>query len=94
MAWRNGKRDDHTPPDLSLALVNYPDLMALQIPERARHLPWLPEGGNVMVFGPRGIGKTFLQLALGVSLIERQGSAQVEGSSPRRRAVLRRGNAA
>ena len=64
----NGKRDDHTPPDLSLALVNYPDLMALQIPERARHLPWLPEGGNVMVFGPRGIGKTFLQLALGVSL--------------------------
>ena len=64
----NGKRDDQTPPDLSLALVNYPDLMALQIPERARHLPWLPEGGNVMVFGPRGIGKTFLQLALGVSL--------------------------
>lgn len=48
--------------------MNYTDLMALQIPERPRHVPWLPEGGNVMVFGPRGIGKTFLQLALAVSL--------------------------
>lgn len=55
-------------PDLSLALVNYTALMALHIPERPRHLPWLPEGGNVMVFGPRGVGKTFLQLALAVSL--------------------------
>ncbi len=64
----NRLSEDRTPPDLLRALVNYTDLMALQIPERARHLPWLPEGGNVMVFGPRGIGKTFLQLALGVSL--------------------------
>ena len=64
----NGTTKNQAPPDLSRALVSYPDLMALQIPERARHLPWLPEGGNVMVFGPRGIGKTFLQLALGVSL--------------------------
>jgi putative DNA primase/helicase len=55
-------------PALSKALVNYTDLMALHIAERPRHLPWLPEGGNVMVFGPRGIGKTFLQLALAVSL--------------------------
>lgn len=55
-------------PDLSKALVSYPDLLALTIPERPRHLPWLPEGGNVMVYGPRGVGKTFFQLALAVSL--------------------------
>jgi putative DNA primase/helicase len=56
------------PVDLSKALVSYPDLLALEIPERPRYLPWLPEGGNTMVFGPRGIGKTFFQLALAVSL--------------------------
>lgn len=55
-------------PDLSQALVSYPDLLALKIPERPRYLPWLPEGGNVMVYGPRGVGKTFFQLALAVSL--------------------------
>lgn len=56
------------PVDLSKALVSYPDLLALEIPERPRYLPWLPEGGNTMVFGPRGIGKTFFQLALATSL--------------------------
>ena len=56
------------PVDLSKALVSYPDLLALDIPERPRYLPWLPEGGNVMVFGPRGIGKTFFQLALATAL--------------------------
>ena len=56
------------PVDLSQALVSYPDLLALEIPERPRYLPWLPEGGNVMVFGPRGIGKTFFQLALATAL--------------------------
>lgn len=60
-------------PDLSKALVSYPDLLALVIPERARHLPWLPESGNVMVYGPRGVGKTFFQLALAVALTTGQG---------------------
>lgn len=57
-----------TTPDLSKALVNYRELLSLVIPERPCYLPWLPGGGNVMVFGPRGIGKTFFQLALAVSL--------------------------
>lgn len=56
------------PVDLSQALVSYPDLLALEIPERPRYLPWLPEGGNTMVYGPRGIGKTFFQLALATAL--------------------------
>jgi hypothetical protein len=54
--------------ELSTALVTYTRLLSLNIPERPRHLPWLPEGGNVMVYGPRGVGKTFLQLALAVAL--------------------------
>ena len=56
------------PVDLSKALVNYPDLLALEIAERPRYLPWLLERSTVMVFGPRGIGKTFFQLALSVAL--------------------------
>lgn len=56
------------PVDLSKALVSFADLLKLEIPERPRYLPWLPEGGNTMVFGPRGIGKTFFQLALATSL--------------------------
>lgn len=56
------------PVDLSKALVNYTDLLALEIPERPRYLPWLLERSTVMVFGPRGIGKTFFQLALAVAL--------------------------
>jgi putative DNA primase/helicase len=50
--------------DLSKALVSYPDLLTLKLPERPAYLPWLMEGGNVMVFGPRGVGKTFFQLSL------------------------------
>lgn len=50
--------------DLSKALVSYPDLLKLKLPERPAYLPWLLEGGNVMVFGPRGVGKTFFQLSL------------------------------
>ena len=40
----------------------------MQLPERHQHVVWLWEGANVMVYGPRGVGKTFLQLALAVSL--------------------------
>jgi putative DNA primase/helicase len=50
--------------DLSKALVSYSDLLTLKLPERPSYLPWLMEGGNVMVFGPRGVGKTFFQLSL------------------------------
>jgi putative DNA primase/helicase len=53
-----------TPLDLSKALVSYADLLTLKLPERPAYLPWLMEGGNVMVFGPRGVGKTFFQLGL------------------------------
>lgn len=54
--------------NLSQALVSYTDLLTMELPERPRYLPWLPAAGNVMVFGPRGVGKTFFQLALTASL--------------------------
>ena len=60
--------EERGPHDLSSALVSYPELLSLEIPERPRYLPWLPEGGNTMVFGPRGIGKTFFQLELATAL--------------------------
>lgn len=53
---------------LSEAVLELKQVLALTIPERARHLAWLTAGGNVMVFGPRGVGKTMLQLALTASL--------------------------
>jgi putative DNA primase/helicase len=45
------------------------ELMALDLPERPRHLPWLREGGLAMIYGPRGLGKTFFSLGLGLSLV-------------------------
>jgi putative DNA primase/helicase len=70
------------PLDLSRALVSYRDLLTMTIAERARHLPWLAEGGNVMVFGPRGVGKTFLQLSLAVSLTTGQDLLKWKVSDP------------
>ena len=62
------RKPDKKPP-LSAALVSYTDLLSLNMPERPRYLPWLPAAGNVMVFGPRGVGKTFFQLALTAALV-------------------------
>jgi len=64
-----GEPDDSPPVvDLLEAVVSYTDLLALDLPERPRYLPWLLERSTVMVYGPRGIGKTFFQLALSVAL--------------------------
>ena len=54
--------------DLSSAVIEFPALLALTIPERKCHVPWLPEGGIVMAYGPRGIGKTFFTLGLATAL--------------------------
>ena len=62
------RRPDKKPP-LATAVVSFADLLSLEIPERRRYLPWLPEGGNVMVYGPRGVGKTFFQLQLTAALV-------------------------
>lgn len=56
-------------PGLASALLEYAALVTLDIPTRKHYLPWLPEGGNLMVYGPRGIGKTFFELSLTASLV-------------------------
>ena len=58
--------EEHKP--LSRALLDYPSLLSLNLPEQKRHLPILPEGGSAMVYGLRGIGKTFFKLGLTASL--------------------------
>lgn len=54
--------------DLSPALVCFTDLLTLTLPERTRYLPWLPERGLAMVYGPRGVGKTQFTLGLATHL--------------------------
>ena len=54
--------------DLSPALVRFTDLLTLTLPERMRYLPWLPERGLAMVYGPRGVGKTQFTLGLATHL--------------------------
>lgn len=59
---------DAAPVDLSKAVVDFPALLSLTIPERKCHVPWLSEGGIVMAYGPRGVGKTFFTLGLATAL--------------------------
>ena len=49
-------------------VVGFTELLSMDIAERAKILPWLPEGGIIMVYGGRGIGKTFFNLSLAGSL--------------------------
>lgn len=56
------------PSELEGALVAFDELVNLRLPPRKRFMPWLHEGGLVMVFGPRGIGKTHLQISLTAAL--------------------------
>ena len=53
---------------VGLYAVSLGELMALDIPNRPRHLAWLPAGGLVMVFGKRGVGKSFFVASLAASL--------------------------
>jgi DNA polymerase III delta prime subunit len=47
-------------------------MLTLTIPERQRYLPWLPERGLAMVYGPRGVGKTQFMLGLATHLVTGQ----------------------
>ena len=65
----NPAMDTTTSPGLEAAVLEYRQLVALDLPERKRHLAWLPEGGNVMVYAMRGVGKTWFSLGLAASLV-------------------------
>jgi len=53
---------------LDACVVGFDQLLKMDIPERARLFPWLPEGGLSMVYGPRGIGKTYFTATLGAAV--------------------------
>lgn len=53
---------------LSDALVDYKALLAVQLPERPRHLPWLAAGSSAMAYGARGVGKTYFLLGCATAL--------------------------
>lgn len=54
-------------PGLSDCVIDFNALLQMDIKERTRIFPWLPEGGLVMIYGPRGIGKTYLVNTLATS---------------------------
>ena len=60
-------RQQRRTPDLPVLPVD--ELMTIDLPDRPRYLPWLPKGGLVQVFGPRGIGKTYFTITLAISLV-------------------------
>jgi len=49
----------------AIKAITAADLLVMDIPIRKTLLtPWLPEAGAAMVYAPRGIGKTFLAMAI------------------------------
>ena len=49
--------------------IDFAQLVSMEIAERARFFSWLLEGGLIMVYGPRGLGKTFFVSSLAASLV-------------------------
>lgn len=58
------------PLDVERVTLEFSDFINLDVPERPRLISWLPAGGLIMVYGPRGIGKTFFVLSLALSLCQ------------------------
>lgn len=48
--------------DIGKATLSFKDLLSIEIPERKKLLPWLPEGGLCMVSSPRALGKNLFRL--------------------------------
>ncbi len=66
-------KESELPKGKSLATFDFsfaPDLNKAQIHAYASGDVWLSEGGNLLIFGPSGVGKTHLCAAIGQGLIE------------------------
>jgi hypothetical protein len=55
-------------PIMNLPVLSLSQLYEKNIPEPKVLVPWLKEGGLAMVFGNRGVGKSFFSLGLSISL--------------------------
>jgi hypothetical protein len=53
---------------LAASLVSFTEMLALKLEPRKPYMDWLTERSLVMVYGPRGVGKTMALLGLSVSL--------------------------
>ncbi len=65
---KEGPMPDKDRTGLDECMVGFSELLNMDIPERAKIFAWLPEGGITMVYGARGIGKTFFTLSLAGSV--------------------------
>lgn len=56
-------------PEPRLKALGIAEFLSLEFPPRKNILsPWLPSQGIVMVYAPRGVGKTFFSLNLGIAV--------------------------
>lgn len=58
-----------TPLYLNRSILPMSDFLKMHLSVRKKILPFLPEGGLIMIYGPRGVGKTYFVLTLVISLI-------------------------
>ena len=77
----------HAAPAPSFQPVGLQDFLALQVPPREMLLaPILPERSLAMLYAPRGIGKSWLGLTIGLAVAS--GSSVLRWSAPKPRRVL------
>ena len=68
--------------DLESCVLDFQTLMLSKFPERPTLFPWLPCGGLIMIYGPRGVGKTFFSMAMACSLCDGTPFIKWPASSP------------
>jgi putative DNA primase/helicase len=75
------------PPRPPLQAVGFNDFLSLDIPPREMLLkPILPERSLAMLYAPRGVGKSWLSLSIGLAVAS--GASLLRWSAPRRKNVL------
>jgi putative DNA primase/helicase len=75
------------PPRPPLQAVGFNDFLSLDIPPREMLLgPILPERGLAMLYAPRGVGKSWLSLSIGLAVAG--GASLLRWSAPHQRNVL------
>jgi putative DNA primase/helicase len=80
------KEDAKSFDDIEKCILDFSTLMLSKLPERPKLFSWLPRGGLIMVYGPRGIGKTFFSIFLACSLCD--GSPFIKWPAPPPTGVL------
>jgi hypothetical protein len=64
----NGHTPGPEPAPLAQAVLSFEALRTLRLPPLARYLDWLEERAIIMLYGPRGVGKSLALLGIALSL--------------------------